>query len=902
MVTRIIFLLILIPFSMEAQITSAQQKALNSYIEYANKSGEEEVSVFGRIKTYYEDLQQYRTSKYKRTIRFTCPVQLEDYYYNTALKSSVGADDATLKSKLQALRKAAEEIDLQCKALDTYHKLEDYKTDDYKKAEELINTLLAKLIDYRTKRTGLYTSVQSVYNKLQTSKTGAYATTVKQMHERIDHETELLNSWNYNLDGKTHSGWPVEKLKQHILVTQELVNKKVSTAGIQYPASSMISSFEEGLSMLQQTKRNGLDRYNYEAQKSDEHSNGVYLDLINTYNGVLVSFYNTFVGYAQNDYKALLVLTYVPAFEIRSQQQIVEFKTEPFQDIAYIPVTVSPRPAAIDASAFRALSNYIDYINESVRQTDHLQRLYSNLYGSTNYYRDLTSYKGKGGLTFDLKDFEIPVSYLQKTIAESRAVPEAYRKSLNDQAEVLMRIMNEMNQLSIALDQETEQKKYEKDNLKRLDEIVMRYKTITDLFHEKKEVLYSDVRKIFESYKVADPAGSWNKSGKALLQLVDADKVELFKARAFYLGDQTQKPDADKIQNLIRSIISDEYTNLKGIEKIGRNNGNCPYTPYEDLPSDSKKFTEPEFKVSNLSPLSYSHPYHSYVYMFNEVARNYNKFCELAKIPMLQTIYEPELFILERGPKPPQRPDEFPVRSNAEQKPVIANHLPETSVPGSQSSLPVDPKNTSARDTIFIEKHDTIYLDRPDESVRSMEGYATNNMVLLLDVSGSMNRADRLPLLKKSVLDLLGMMREEDELSVVVFSGKPQVLLEPVSFKEQEKIRKAIGKLQSKGTTDGNSAIALAFQVADKNYIRAGNNRIILATDGEFPVSEETLKLIERFAKDDIFITVFNFGTGSGSAKSLEQIAALGKGNYELVTPENVDSKLVHEAKSKRKK
>lgn len=183
-----------------------------------------------------------------------------------------------------------------------------------------------------------------------------------------------------------------------------------------------------------------------------------------------------------------------------------------------------------------------------------------------------------------------------------------------------------------------------------------------------------------------------------------------------------------------------------------------------------------------------------------------------------------------------------------------------------------------------------------------MEGYATNNMVLLLDVSGSMNRADRLPLLKKSVLDLLGMMREEDELSVVVFSGKPQVLLEPVSFKEQEKIKKAIGKLQSKGTTNGNSAIALAYEVADKNYIRAGNNRIILATDGEFPVSEETRKLIERFAKEDIFITVFNFGTGSGSSKTLEQIAALGKGNYELVTKENVDSRLVHEVKSKRKK
>lgn len=903
MIIRAIFLILLVPVSINAQtITAAQQKALNSYIEYANKSGEEEAAVFRRIKAYYEDLQQYRISKYKRTIRFTCPVQLEDYYYNTARKSIVEADDAALKNKLQALRKSAEEIDVQCKALDTYHKLEDFKTDDYKKAEEIINTLLVNLVDYRTRRTALYTSVQSVYTKVQGAKTGAYATVIKQMQDRIKHETELIDSWNFNLNEKTHSGWPVEKLKQHILFTQELINKKISAAGIQYPASSMIPSFEDGLNMLQQTKRNGLDKYNYEAQQSDEHSNGVYLDLINSYNGVLVSFYNVFVGYAQNEYKALLALTYVPAFEIRSQQQNIELKTDPFEDIPYTTLTIKPQGTVINSATFQTLSNYIDYINECVRQTDHLQRLYSNLYGSTNSYRDLTSYKGKGGLTFELKDFEIPVSYLQKVVAESKAIPEGYRKSLNDQADVLMRILTEMNQLSVALDQETEQKNYEKDNLKRLDEIVMRYKAITDLFHEKKEVLYGDVRKVFEAYKVIDPTGSWNVSGKALLQLVDADKTELFKARAFYLGDQAQKPDPDKIKNLIRSVISDEYTNLKGIEKIGRNNGNCPYTPYEDLPDDSKKFTEPEFKVSTMSPSSYSHPYHGYVYMFNEVARNYNKFCELAKMPLLQTIYEPELFILERGPKRSQPTDDFSVRSNAEQKPVSANHLPETTAPGSQPAAPATSQNSSSRDTIYIERHDTIWLDRNPDLSRSMDGYATNNMVLLLDVSGSMNKADRLPLLKKSVLDLLGMMREEDELSLVVFSGKPEVLLEPVSFKEQEKIKKAIGKLQSKGSTDGNSAIALAYEVADKNYIRAGNNRIILATDGEFPVSEETRKLIKRFSKEDIFITVFNFGTASGSAKNLEQIAIMGKGNYALVTKENVDSRLVREVKSKRKK
>ncbi len=898
MIRGVFLLLLLIPLMAKGQITIAQQKALNSYVEYLNKSGEETRASFVLIRDYYENLERYRTAKYKQPVRFEYTFQLEDYYYNTTIQRKSGNDDGLLKAKLASVRKAAEEIDLQLKALDTYHKLEDYKTDDYKKGEEIISGVTTLFAEYRSKRNDAYAAVLASYNKLQTIKTGPYASVTRQMQERITHEADLLNAWSYNLNEKAYSGWPVEVLKNHILKSQEFVDKKIDATGIQYPASSMIPSFEEGIGMLQQTKRSGLDGNTYEAQKSDEHSNGVYLELINIYNGVLISFYNTFFGYAQSNYAGLLALTYVPAFEIRTETKPITNSIIPFQDIAHEAVVAKPQSVAITQPNFKALSNYIDYINECVRQTDHLQRLYANLWGSTPGYRDLSSYKGKGGLTFELKDFEIPASYLQKAVAESKSIPEAYRKSLNDQAEVLNRILVEMNQLSIALDQETEQKNYERDNLKRLDELVWRFKAISDVFHARKELLYGDVRNVFESYKVSNPVDSWNVSGKALLQLADADKAELMKAKLFYQGDQSQKPDPEKVQTLIRSVISDEYTNLRGIEKLGRFNGNCPYTPYEDLAADSKKFTEPEFKVSSLSPLSYSHPYHTYVYMFNNVARNYNKFCELSKVPLLQTIYEPELFVLERSASKIQVQNQS-VSANPPSD-SVANSTPVVST----QSKPVasDPKNTHTRDTVYVEKHDTIWLDRNPDLSRNMDGYATNNLVLLLDVSGSMSRADKLPLLKQSVLQLLDMMRAEDELALVVFSGKPKVLLEPISFKSQEKIKKAINKLESKGTTDGNAALALAYEVADKNYIRAGNNRIVLATDGEFPISAETEALIKKFAKQDVYLTIFNFGTGAGSGKALQRLTGLGNGNYALVSKENVEGNLIREVKSKQKK
>ena len=206
------------------------------------------------------------------------------------------------------------------------------------------------------------------------------------------------------------------------------------------------------------------------------------------------------------------------------------------------------------------------------------------------------------------------------------------------------------------------------------------------------------------------------------------------------------------------------------------------------------------------------------------------------------------------------------------------------------------------RDTVYIEKRDTVYLHDPTENLRSMEGYATNNMLLLLDVSGSMNAPEKLPLLKKSVLDMLSMMRTEDEISIVVFSSKPKSLLEGVSFKEEEKIHKAINDLKPSGTTDGNAALKLAYKVADANYIRGGNNRIVLATDGEFPLSAETESLIRKFSQEDIFLTIFNFGKMSGSSKNLERVAHIGKGNYEFISKENVDLKLIREAKAKKEK
>jgi Mg-chelatase subunit ChlD len=406
-------------------------------------------------------------------------------------------------------------------------------------------------------------------------------------------------------------------------------------------------------------------------------------------------------------------------------------------------------------------------------------------------------------------------------------------------------------------------------------------------------MLYDEVRKVFASHPIANSNNPWYVSGIALQNLSELDHEALFAAKRFYKGDSLTIVSTEKIDAALREVIAREYENMKGIEKYGRNNGLCPYTPYEDLPETSRRLSE---KLKNLKPTNNyygRHPYEDLVYLYNDIVDDHNKFSELSRdIFLLKTVHQPELFFVKY-------PDPEKPQTAAEQKPELKRNEGKTT-----STTTNDQKLNQRviRDTVYIEKRDTIYLTDADGDIRSMEGYATNNMVLLVDVSGSMNTAEKLPVLKQSVLSMLSMMRQEDEVALIIFSGKAKVVLKPVSFKEEAKIREAITDLQSSGKTDANAGIKLAYKVADENYIRGGNNRIVLATDGEFPLSESTEALIKTSASQDIYLTIFNFGKKTASAKKLERLANLGRGNYEYISKENVEVKLIREVKGRKKK
>jgi Mg-chelatase subunit ChlD len=531
------------------------------------------------------------------------------------------------------------------------------------------------------------------------------------------------------------------------------------------------------------------------------------------------------------------------------------------------------------------------------------------------------------------KSFELPVTLYQQTIDQTKALPVAYQKPLKDQAEILYSILSELNQWNNLLLTTAAEKQLTKDSLHYAYSVIKRYKELIETFDERKEGLVNDIQSIYETYKPVNPKSSWVVSGKALQALLDEDRKELFKAKRFSLGDSATRANTTEIEKMVRDLVSNEFTNLAGIAKLGRYNGNCPYSPYEDMTQNSKQFIEYLDKVYLRKSVSayHRHPYNEVLHQYNQnLIYQYNKFAKLSKVPLLKAVEQMQLFEIVAPEKPQPKQINEPVttteltpevvpqtksdenktdsspsakKKEKKSKPVAVTEQPVIGgiVQDTVRITDIIRIETVRQDTVYISKVDTVYMGMNDLTM-SMEGYATNNMVLLLDVSGSMNTPDKLPLLKKSVLLLLKMMRAEDEVSIVTYSGKAKVELQPTSFTEESKITKVIQRLKSEGTTDGNAGIELAYEVADKNYIRGGNNRIIVATDGEFPISKETFELVKKFSGEDIFITVFNFGKTTLSAKNLKQLASLGKGNYEYVTRENVDMKLITEAKAKKKK
>ncbi|RYD84574.1 MAG: DUF3520 domain-containing protein, partial [Sphingobacteriales bacterium] len=164
---------------------------------------------------------------------------------------------------------------------------------------------------------------------------------------------------------------------------------------------------------------------------------------------------------------------------------------------------------------------------------------------------------------------------------------------------------------------------------------------------------------------------------------------------------------------------------------------------------------------------------------------------------------------------------------------------------------------------------------------------SASNLVFLVDVSGSMSDENKLPLVKSSMKMLVNQLRAKDNVAIVVYAGAAGLVLPSTPGDKKETINNAIDNLSAGGSTAGGEGIKLAYSVARQSFLKEGNNRVILATDGDFNVGassdDDMEKLITKQRESGIFLSVLGYGMGNYKASKMEVLADKGNGNYAYI-------------------
>jgi len=191
--------------------------------------------------------------------------------------------------------------------------------------------------------------------------------------------------------------------------------------------------------------------------------------------------------------------------------------------------------------------------------------------------------------------------------------------------------------------------------------------------------------------------------------------------------------------------------------------------------------------------------------------------------------------------------------------------------------------NTKLTSCPWNPANELFYIDLSAKKL-SLDDLPPAQLVFLVDVSGSMDLANRLPLLKSAFRLLINNLRAKDSVAIVVYGGVTGIMLNTTSGAEKEKIFAAIDELTPGGSTPGESGINLAYTIAKKHFIKGGNNRVILATDGDFNVGlktdEELDELISRNRESGIYLTCLGVGMGNYKDSKIQTLARKGNGNF----------------------
>jgi Ca-activated chloride channel homolog len=194
--------------------------------------------------------------------------------------------------------------------------------------------------------------------------------------------------------------------------------------------------------------------------------------------------------------------------------------------------------------------------------------------------------------------------------------------------------------------------------------------------------------------------------------------------------------------------------------------------------------------------------------------------------------------------------------------------------------------HSEVADCPWAPQHQLVRIGLKGKNIQKEE-LPASNLVFLIDVSGSMHSPNKLTLLKKAFRLLVNQLRKEDTVSIVVYAGQAGLVLPATSGDQKGEILEALERLEAGGSTAGGQGIKLAYETAKNNFLKKGNNRIILATDGDFNVGAssegELVEMIEEKREAGIFLTILGFGMGNYKDSKMEILSNKGNGNYAYI-------------------
>ncbi len=204
--------------------------------------------------------------------------------------------------------------------------------------------------------------------------------------------------------------------------------------------------------------------------------------------------------------------------------------------------------------------------------------------------------------------------------------------------------------------------------------------------------------------------------------------------------------------------------------------------------------------------------------------------------------------------------------------------------------------NTEIAECPWNTEHKLVHIGLQGKEI-PVDNLPSSNMVFLVDVSGSMDEPNKLPLVQASLNMLIDQLREKDKVAMVVYAGNAGLALPSTNGADKAKIKEAIDNLRAGCSTAGGDGIKLAYKIAKENFIKEGNNRVILATDGDFNVGvssdDDLVRLIEQERKSGVFLSVLGYGMGNYKDNKMQQLADKGNGNHSYIDNINEAKKVL---------